>query len=79
MLETVCRFFRSIALFRRDRIADPQIDDRSGDDVCTCVWKASDGPRFGKRLGPFVICAKCDKRVKTRMTISLMDNDSDIA
>ena len=31
MLETVSQFFRSIAVFRRDGTADPQIADRSGD------------------------------------------------
>lgn len=40
MLETVYRFFCSIALFRRDGVADPQIDDRSGDDVLDAAIKA---------------------------------------
>ena len=30
-IRNVKRFFRSIALFRRDGVADPQIADRSGD------------------------------------------------
>ena len=48
-IRNVKRFFRSIALFRRDGVADPQIADRSGDELLDAAMQAT-----------AVACNKCD-------------------